>query len=333
MRFDTTKETEFYSKPFKFSYSSINKLLYAPYLFYKDYILGDREIKTDKHLIEGKLIHCLLFEPENINEKFNVSPSKVPTDSVRNVLIKLKGFKLEQSDFLSQDPDWKTSILEALKIENLYQSLKEDDKRLEKIMTADNKSYWDFLSNSVLDVIDSDTLAKCQEQVDIIKNNGQVMSLLSDKQTDFELDPLKVYKERKLDYDISSKPFGLKGIIDYYKIDSLSKTVTICDLKTTSKTISDFHESIEFYNYWLQAAIYSKLVYENLPPADQPNYQINFKFIVIDKYNQVYVFDVSDNTMANWMDKLSIVLEQVQYHYENRKYNLPFAFLTKNVIL
>lgn len=333
MKFDTTKETEFYSKPFKFSYSSLNKLLYAPYLFYKDYILGDRELKTDKHLIEGRLIHCLLFEPENLKEKFNISPSKVPTDSVKNVLIKLKSFKVQQSDFLSLDSEWKNLILEALKIENLYQSLKEDEKRLEKIMTSENKVYWDFLSSTVLDTIDSDTLAKCQEQVDIIKNNGQVMSLLSDKQTDFELDPLQVYKEKALDYAIPSKPFGLKGIVDYYKIDGLSKTVTICDLKTTSKTIVDFPESIEFYNYWLQAAMYSKLVYENLKPEEKENYKINFKFIVIDKYNQVYVFGVSENTMANWMDKFSIVLEQAQYHYENRKYNLPFEFLTKTIIL
>ena len=248
-------------------------------------------------------------------------------------LKSFKSFKVQQSDFLSLDSEWKNLILEALKIENLYQSLKEDEKRLEKIMTSENKVYWDFLSSTVLDTIDSDTLAKCQEQVDIIKNNGQVMSLLSDKQTDFELDPLQVYKEKALDYAIPSKPFGLKGIVDYYKIDGLSKTVTICDLKTTSKTIVDFPESIEFYNYWLQAAMYSKLVYENLKPEEKENYKINFKFIVIDKYNQVYVFGVSENTMANWMDKFSIVLEQAQYHYENRKYNLPFEFLTKTIIL
>ena len=65
------KEEQFYSNDkFKFSYSSLNKLLFSPSLFYKDYILNDREVRTDKHLVEGKLVHCLVFEPEKLDEKF-----------------------------------------------------------------------------------------------------------------------------------------------------------------------------------------------------------------------------------------------------------------------
>ena len=66
---DKQKEEEFYAKDFNFSYSSLNKIQFSPSLFYKDYILKDREIQTDKHLIEGKLIHCLLFEPNNLENK------------------------------------------------------------------------------------------------------------------------------------------------------------------------------------------------------------------------------------------------------------------------
>jgi hypothetical protein len=69
MKQNKQKEEEFYAKDFNFSYSSLNKLLFSPSLFYKDYILWDRELRTDKHLVEGKLVHCLLFEPENVNEK------------------------------------------------------------------------------------------------------------------------------------------------------------------------------------------------------------------------------------------------------------------------
>ena len=85
----TDKEKEFYSKPFKFSYSSLNKLLFSPSLFYRDYILGDKEEKLDKHLIEGKLIHCLVFEPQKLEEKFKIVPGKTPTDNVRKILHKL----------------------------------------------------------------------------------------------------------------------------------------------------------------------------------------------------------------------------------------------------
>ena len=61
----TKKEKEFKKKynnnEFNFSYSSLNRLSFSPKLFYKDYILKIREIKTDKHLIEGKLLHLLLL--------------------------------------------------------------------------------------------------------------------------------------------------------------------------------------------------------------------------------------------------------------------------------
>ena len=84
---DTLKEEEFYAnKDFCFSYSSLNKLLFSPSLFYKDYILKYREVRTDKHLVEGKLIHCLLFEEDKLEEKFSIVPGKTPSDNIRKVL-------------------------------------------------------------------------------------------------------------------------------------------------------------------------------------------------------------------------------------------------------
>ena len=125
---DYQKEEEFYAKPFKFSYSSLNKLIFSPTLFYKDYILQDRELKTDKHLIEGKLIHCLLFEPENFDKKFNLVPGKTPSDNVRKVL---KDMSLHtDAETLVDCEDF--IILDSLKDLNLYQSLKTDEQRLAK---------------------------------------------------------------------------------------------------------------------------------------------------------------------------------------------------------
>lgn len=332
----TDKEKEFYSKPFKFSYSSLNKLLYSPSLFYKDYILNEREEKTEAYLIEGKVVHCLLFEPENLNKKFNVSPSKTPTDSVRKVITKMVALcaesQLEITDITNDSEEFKKIILDALVSENLYQSLKEDTARLAKIQTEENKAYWEFINNSKLDVIDNDTLAKCQEKVEIIKANDAVMNLFTKKQSDFDLDPIQTYAEQPLECSLKDLKFGLKGIIDFYQVDDDTKEVIICDLKTTGKTVTEFTETIDFYNYWLQAAIYCKLVYENLP-EDKKEYQIIFKFVVIDKYNQVYVFDVSELTLSNWAESFEQVIERANFHYTNNNYSLPFEFLTGKVIL
>jgi hypothetical protein len=317
------KEEEFYAKKdFCFSYSSLNKLLFSPSLFYKDYILFDREVRTDKHLIEGKLIHCLLFEPKEVDNKFSLMPGKSPSDNIRKVL---KDMALHTDAETLVDCD-DFVILDSLKTLNLYQSLKADESRIAKIRTEDNEPYWKFLGNSNIDVVDQDTLLRCEERVDILKQNEDVMALFNEVQTDFDLDPVETFSEKYLKSELIDCDFGLHGYIDYYSVDTDKKEVVICDLKTTGKTISDFKETIDFYNYWLQAAIYMKLVYDTLGD-DKEEYSLTFKFIVIDKYNQVYVFDVSDNTMHDWAGGFSGAIKTAKFHYKSRNYSLPVAFL------
>ena len=158
------------------------------------------------------------------------------------------------------------------------------------------------------------------------------MSLFNEVSTDFDLDPIETFSEKYLKSDLINLDFGLHGYVDYYKVDSEKKEVTICDLKTTGKTISNFRETVDFYNYWLQAAIYMKLVYDTLgDDADQ--YDLKFKFVVIDTYNQVYVFDVSDKTINDWGDGLGGALKTADFHYKSRNYSLPIEFLANKVTL
>ena len=323
------REEQFYAnKNFAFSYSSLNKLLFSPSLFYKDYILQDREIRTDKHLVEGKLLHCLVFEPENLNEKFNVVPGKAPSDSVRKIL---KNMSLYTDAVKLADVDDKV-ILDSLIEFNLYQSLKADEARIAKVRTLDNEPYWEFLSNSSVDVINQDTLLDCTAKAEVIKSNEEVMSLFKNQSTDFDLDPISTHAEQYLKSDLDTFAFGLHGYVDYYTIDTETKTVTICDLKTSGKTVDNFSESVDFYNYWLQAAIYSKMVYDSLGD-DRDDYTITFKFIVIDKYNQVYVYDVSEKSMVNWAEGLGGVLKIADNHYSERNYSLPYDLLIEKVKL
>jgi len=329
---DAQKETEFYKKPFKFSYSSLNKLLFSPSLFYKDYILQDREEKIEKYLIEGRLIHCLLFEPESLADKFKVVPEKTPTDNVRRILYRLNELAEVNQNLLSTDKEWTDLILQVLVNHNLYQSLKKDEARLAKIQTNSNVSYWKFISNPLVDVIDVDTLDKCKGHIDVLMENDDVAKLLIENGSDFALDPITSFTEKKLECELKDYIFGLKGIVDHYEINTETKEITICDLKTTSKSIKNFAETVEFYNYWLQAAVYSKLVYEN-HKKECDNYKILFKFIVIDRYKQVYIFDVSDETLSLWANEFTNVLHQANHHYTNNNYSLPYAFLTGKITL
>jgi hypothetical protein len=125
----------------------------------------------------------------------------------------------------------------------------------------------------------------------------------------------------------------LKGIIDNVVVDHDAKVIYINDIKTTSKDLKDFPESIEFYNYWLQAAIYCTIIAIKFINLIDRGYQLKFHFVVIDKAYQVYAFPVSDNTLNSWFNRLTEALDKADWHYTNRSYDLPYDFAIGKVIL
>ena len=224
-------------------------------------------------------------------------------------------------------------ILKILEFHNLYQSYKEDSKRLDKIQTPENAQYFHFLLEEGKDIIDNDMLAKATERVELMKANKNVMKIMNHKVTDFEIDPIEIYNEKYLECKLKNYKFGLKGYIDRFTIDHDKKEITIIDLKTTSKGLEKFAETVDFYRYWMQAVIYITLVMKNMKEKVS-NYKINFNFVVIDNYDQIYVFDVSNATKADWYSLFEVeILKIADYHYTNKDYNLPYEFANGNVIL
>jgi hypothetical protein len=330
---------EFYSKEFYLSYSGLNKLLYSPSLFYKHYILQQREDKLESYLIDGKVIHCLLLDDGSFDKQFILTPGTLPTGNTRTVVDRIFDY---HKNMPSQDPDndlvrtflgleaYSPQIIEILKEINLHQSLKTDAQRLEKILTADAKSYFEFLKlRGAKDLIDEETLKRCNEAVDALRDNSQVCDLLGLLVS--EMDNVDIHNELSLTGE-TDKPFGFKGVLDNIKVDHSKKIIYVNDLKTTGKTISDFKDTVEFYNYWAQAAIYWRLVAYKFHEL-LSDYKMVFNFIVVDKYNQVYPFEVSFDTMQIWQLRLEDKLKEAEWHYTNRNYTLPYQFATNKVIL
>jgi hypothetical protein len=333
-----TMEEKFFQKEFFFSYSGLNKLLFSPRLWYKHYVLQEREERTDNHLIEGKVIHALLLDEANFSKNFMILPGNIPTGNTRMVVDKV--FEKTKNNEDVPTPDklnrYKSDIVETLKEMDLHQSLTDDkktgvtgdEKRIAKIINDETESYWDFLKNKEgKDIIDMDTLTRCREGAELLKANDRISDLLKIGNTNKKI---TVYNEQPIARNnFAGLPFGLKGILDNYVVDDENKIVYVNDIKTTGKTIEDFQETVEYYNYWIQAAIYKLLLSDMI----QPGYKFKFTFIVIDKYQQVYPFEVSTVTINTWEVKLKEVLEKAKWHYTNRKFNLPHRFETETVTL
>jgi hypothetical protein len=325
----------FYKQKFYFSYSGLNKLLYSPGLFYSHYILNQREDSTDAHLVAGKVLHCLLFEPEKYDEIFISLPGKLPSDNPKKIIDNIFRVHNNIGNNSLLLEDYSQDILTELLTANLYQSLKTDQQRLDKILTDENKEYFEFLKNSLeKTIVDQPTLDGCKAQVEILKSNPDVRSLL---QLDKSLEDthIETYNELHIKVDNDKLPFGLHGVLDNIVVDNQAKVLFINDLKTTGKSIQDFPDSVEYYKYWIQAVIYLILATDKFlkDKPDAAQWQVQITFIVIDKYNLVYPFQVSAETMTQWKLDFKNVLKTAKWHYENKRYDLPYELAIGNVKL
>ncbi len=323
------QEKDFYSRKFYYSYSSLNKLFWNPQVFYQMYVLGLKEEKTDAHLVQGKLIHLLLLEPEKFEENFILSPAALPTGNLRVVIDRVYRHHLELSrngDQREKLEDFHNAILDVMKDMAYHQSLKTDQQRIDKVMTSESFSYWNFLKtrgNKTL--VDQETYNFCSSAVEIIKTNKDVCRLIGCYNTEFE--NIQVMNEVAFKIDLPTKSYGYKGIVDNIVIDHDKKTISINDLKTTSKDLKDFPESIEYYSYWMQCVIYMIMAVGRFSSLiEDDGYELKFHFVVIDRAYQTYAFPVTEKTLNNWLERFTEVIENAEWHYVNRSYDLPYQF-------
>jgi hypothetical protein len=320
----------FYKSKFYFSYSSINKLLFSPRMFYSHYVLQQREDSTDAHLVAGRVLHCLLLEPDNFDKQFLLLSSKLPSGNNKLIIDLIFKYHLSIGNDSLTLSDYSPEILSHLLTINLHQALKTDQQRLDKILVDENKLYFEFLKESLgKTVVDQETLDGCKASLEVLKLNSSVRALLQLDKTD-EDDHVEVYNELQLQVDITGLPFGFKGFVDNLVIDHNSKNIFINDLKTLGKSIQDFPDSVEYYRYWIQAVVYMRMVKEKY---NLDGYAYHITFIVIDKYNQVYPYQVSSDTLVQWSEKFEEVVTKVKWHYENKQYDLPYELALGNVKL
>lgn len=322
----------FYKKDFYFSYSSINKLLFSPRMFYNHYVLKQKEDSTDSHLVIGRVLHCLLLEPANFDNQFAVMTSKIPSENNKKIIDNIfRNYLVNQNNTLTLE-DYSKDILTHLLTINLHQSLKTDQQRLDKILTDENNEYFEFLKLSLgKTVIDQTILDNCKMSLDVIKANDDVRSLLQLDKIQ-EDDEIEVYNELIVSMSDKNLPFGFKGVLDNVVVDHNSKTLFINDLKTSGKSIQDFPESVDYYKYWIQGTIYVMLASEKFL-KDKQDWNVQLTFIVIDKYNQVYPYQVSSESLNKWKIDFEKIVTQIRWHYDNKQYDLPYDLALGNVKL
>lgn len=324
-------EEEFFSQQFLMSYSGLNKLHYSPGAFYQHYILKQRDDVMEKGMVEGKLIHCMLLTPEKFDDEFIVLPSAFPSDNPKRVIERIKAHITEvfpdiksTAHFLPYMDHIHDAGLDILKDENLYQSLKTDAQRLEKIFTEKNMEYLEFLFKSNgKTIVDSSMLEFAQNMREEIMSKSYIREVMGfNNVTDEE-----VFNELDVVSIDGTYTFGLKGIIDNLVVDHNRKVIRVNDLKKSSKALGNFHESLEYYRYWIQAAIYIKIIDNIKKTTFNVDYPVEFRFIVIDPYMQVAPVKISESTATKFIEMTEDLLTVAETHFKLRDFSLPASAL------
>lgn len=333
------REEAFYRNPFDFSFSSGNLLSQTPREFYKQYVLKEKEIIREKHLILGTLTHFIGLEQDDFSGHFAVLPEGVPGDNARmlveniyyNVYKDME--KLEDSYTLE---DFSKEILDIMVEMNYYQNLKDDNGRLAKAIDSKNEEYFQFLiSKSDKEVIDGQLIEQASRKAEAIQEDEKIRMLMGLGQE--PTDTFGIYHELEHRMDLEGYPFGLKGRIDNFTVDVSNKRVVINDLKTTFGKLQDFPESVIKWNYKLQLPVYEMLVRDFLKgyisPEELKTWTFVRYFVVVDKFNHVYPFQVSEDSFTKWQKELGEALDQWKFHYQQREYTLPYEFIHGTVTL
>jgi hypothetical protein len=323
------KEDLFFNKDVYLSFSGLSKLIRTPILYYNHYILNEREDKQEQAMIEGKLLHCLLLTPERFEEEYIIALSDTPSENPRKVIDTVFNHYLElENDDREELSDFGNAILDVLVDMNLYQSLKTDAQRIDKITTVQkNLDYWNYLKTSKdKTLINQDTYDFISESVEKIKSNSQIMQTMGFIK-DF-MDNIEVYNEIELECN-TQYCYKLRGIIDNLVIDHDKKVIRINDLKKTSKHITDFVDSIDFYQYWMQLCIYYLLVVKNknFYKYYAEGYNVELRFIVIDLFKQIGMYKISNDTLTSWYSRTEKALQIGHNYLSNRYFDLPYKFI------
>lgn len=335
------KDQEFKNKKFYFSFSSLVKLITNPKEFYRNYILGEWDLKDEIYFKEGELTHCFLFEPENFDKKFVVM-GKVPGGELKDVILTI--YDKHAKPLLEENPDrpiflddFESEILQDLLDRDLYQAFTDgkkadkngliltgDQKRIEKCITHETREYFEVLKQSFRKrIVDIKMAENAQSKATAIWANPkakELMSVTGDKQ--------EVRYEMKLTHDFENYPFGLQGILDCVKIDHLNGIISITDVKTTSKTLKEWHKNFaeSSYMYWLQPIVYKELILSLIPKEHLGEWKLQFYYAVVDSNDDVYCFEVTAESLHNWEIKTKGILEIANWHYKEHNYDLPYEF-------
>lgn len=311
------------------SFTSIKLFIDDRNKYYKKHILGQAITEEDEtsndNLRVGSLVDCLLFNPDNLEDKFVTTSSTLPPKQMLNFVNNLYKRTLENTvdgrvtrelsllieDAYNDTKYNKDGEIIAFKRAGSFEKLKEDF--IVKKIGYDY--YLDLRNRGNKFVITMGELENAKKTVDILRMHKYTRDILNPG-SDYT-----VYNQLILAGEYNDLP--VKCMVDTVLVNEKTKTVYSYDLKTTWN-VDHFEKNYLKYKYYLQCALYTAMLQDYFE-----GYTVMpMRFLVVDKigYMDPVIYKIDPTQMdeahngfsANqtWYIGLDEAIEDIKYHIE-----------------
>lgn len=232
----------------------------------------DEEIEMNKGMIFGDAMDCMLFTPEEFDDKFYVADlENLPSDNIQNIIdavVEKHGLEITNE-----------TVLAEAKQQN-YGSNWKDSTRLRKILEdGGGARYAEILLNSEdKHILSIDKHAEIAHAVEVLQNHEWTAPIIRGD--------LEDHQDRFTQYPaMSIGDYNFKALFDLIILDHDRQRIYPYDLKFTSRPVTHFDSEFIKRKYYIQAALYThvlKIQTHNDTPLMVKGYNVMpFKFIVI----------------------------------------------------
>lgn len=302
-------------------------------------------------MIYGSLVDCLLFTPDEFDDRFVIGDFDIPTPQMKifteNLVIRV----YENSQL---PDDRKESFEETFRW--AYNDTKYDAHGNEvafklKSMTVEAvmekfekecRGYYDYLIDVRVGgkmLATQEMYSKARLAVDRLIMSAITGPIIS-QENDYNID---VYKQLIILFEYMGIPF--KSMVDLVHVNHSNRTIQPYDLKTTHNAEEFPHSYIKF-NYYIQAGVYHLAIHAWACQQGLQDYKIlPMAFIVTDSYNYMspLVYITADTNLRESIYGFTIgnrkyrgtdeLLEELKWHKENGTWDISYTnYRNKGVV-
>lgn len=259
----------------------------------------DREEKFDKSLESGKIVHKYCENPA----EFKVLSTDKPSDKLGIVADKAIEICKQLESPITDD-----ILLLASR------NIGWNDKWKDDAIIKNTQSLIPYI-NEVLATNDLIALTTAQKSmldncVSSLRSHKKINEFLFVKD---EFANIEYFNELVIFFEIGE--VECKAMIDRLIINHDTKTINLTDIKTTSKSVYQFRDSLDKYHYNRQLAFYKLAVKKHF----KLDYQIDCHFAVVEtigNYNAV-LYLLENNLLDEGLIEVADLMNRIKYHEEH----------------